>query len=194
MNLRTCAFLASVLTGLVSPSARADDAPMPDPSAQPAQAVQAAPPAPGMPSAPSTPPLIDPSGKASWELIIGPFAYHWSNEDAHTHVYLLGIEREEANNFMWGFSAFQNSFGEPSAYAYYGYTWNNLWDTHFYAKLSGGIIYGYKDQYANKVPFNHDGFGLGIIPALGYRLTPNDALQIGVLGTAALIFTYNRRF
>jgi hypothetical protein len=182
MNPRTCAVLASAVIGLASPLVHAEDAQAPATSAAPAATVQ------------PTPPLIDPDAKASWELVVGPFAYHWSNEDSHKHVYLLGIEREQADNFMWGFSAFQNSFGQPSAYAYYGYTWNNLWDTRFYAKLSGGIIYGYKDQYANKVPFNHDGFGLGIIPAVGYRITPNDAVQIGVLGSAALIFTYNRRF
>ena len=44
------------------------------------------------------------------------------------------------------------------------------------------------------MPFNHDGFGLGIIPAVGYQVTPRDALQIGVLGASGLIFTYNRRF
>jgi hypothetical protein len=44
------------------------------------------------------------------------------------------------------------------------------------------------------VPYNHDGFGLGIIPAIGYNLTKADAVQIGTLGTAGLIFTYNRKF
>lgn len=135
------------------------------------------------------------SGKPYWEALIGPFAVHWSNSDEHKNVYLLGIERAQANGFIWGFSAFSNSFGQPSAYAYYGYRWDNLFGySKLYAKLSGGIIYGYKGKYEDKVPFNHDGFGLGIIPAIGYRLTPKDAVQVGALGTAGLIFTYNRRF
>ena len=40
---------------------------------------------------------------------------------------------------IWGFSAFRNSFGQPSAYAYYGYSWDNLFGHPWlYAKLSGG--------------------------------------------------------
>lgn len=142
-------------------------------------------------------------GKPFWELVIGPFAVHFSNESEHKHVYLLGIERNVpgapawsyADATIWGFSAFNNSFGQPSAYAYYGFRWDNLFGhPKWYAKISGGVIYGYKGEYEDKVPFNHDGFGLGIIPAIGYRVTPNDAVQIGTLGTAGLIFTYNRRF
>ena len=141
--------------------------------------------------------------KPYWELVIGPFAVHFSNEDEHKHVYLLGIERSLPQAPQWsgadatifGFSAFNNSFGQPSAYAYYGFRWDNLFGhPKWYAKISGGVIYGYKGEYEDKVPFNHDGFGLAIIPAVGYRLTPNDAIQVGTLGTAGLIFTYNRRF
>lgn len=142
-------------------------------------------------------------GGASWEVVIGPFAVHWSHDEDHKHVYLLGIERSQpgaplwsaADATIWGFSAFNNSFGQPSAYAYYGYRWDNLFDyPALYLKLSGGILYGYKEPYEDKVPFNHNGFGLAIIPAIGYRLTPNDAIQVGTLGAAGLIFTYNRRF
>ena len=138
---------------------------------------------------------LDLNKQPGWELLIGPFALHWSNSDEHTYVVLLGIERAEADGWIWGLSAFRNSFGQPSAYAYYGYRWDNLFgNPALYFKLSGGVIYGYKEPYEDKVPFNHNGFGLGIIPAVGYRLTPVDALQVGALGAAGLIFTYNRRF
>ena len=166
MNPRTCAFLAGALTALISSPALAQESVLRESFKEP-----------------------------SWELVAGPFAIHWGNSSEHTYVVLLGIEREEADGWIWGFSAFRNSFGQASAYAYYGYRWDNLFGVPaLYAKLSGGIIYGYKGQYEDKVPFNHDGFGLGIIPAIGYRLTPKDALQVGALGTAGLIFTYNRRF
>lgn len=135
------------------------------------------------------------SGKPFWEVLIGPFAIHWSNNPEHKHVYLLGIERAQADGYIWGFSAFSNSFGQPSAYAYYGYRWDDLFGyPKVYAKLTGGIIYGYKYPYENKIPFNHDGVGLGVIPAIGYRFTPRDAVQVEMLGTAGLMFTYNRRF
>ncbi|MGO4395555.1 ABC transporter ATP-binding protein [Variovorax sp. M-6] len=141
------------------------------------------------------PSVQDSFSKPYWELVVGPFALHFSNEDEHKQVVLLGVERSEGDGWMWGFSAFRNSFGQASAYAYYGYRWDGLFSNPaIYVKLSGGIIYGYKGEYEDKVPFNHNGFGLGIIPAIGYQLTKADSLQVGALGTAGLIFTYNRRF
>lgn len=166
MNLRNCAFIACALTALASRPVLAQSSVDQDFSKEP-----------------------------YWELVVGPYALHWSNSDEHTYVVLLGIERSQPDGWMWGFSAFRNSFGQASAYAYYGYRWENIFGVqNLYAKLSGGIIYGYVGQYKDKVPFNHDGFGLAIIPAVGYRLTPKDAVQVGALGTAGLIFTYNRRF
>ena len=137
----------------------------------------------------------DPDVLPSWELVIGPTSIHWHKGDDHTHVVLLGLEYGWAHGAIAGLSIFRNSFGQPSAYAYYGHTWDDLFGLrNLYVKLSAGVIYGYKGKYEDKVPLNHNGFGLGIVPAIGYRLTPHDAVQIGVLGTAALIFTYNRRF
>ncbi|MEJ8811263.1 ABC transporter ATP-binding protein [Variovorax ureilyticus] len=152
---------------------------------------------------PQESPAVRFDSKPFWELVIGPFAVHWSNESEHKHVYLLGIEGSlpgapkwsAADATIWGFSAFNNSFGQASAYAYYGYRWDNLFGyPSLYAKLTGGILYGYKGEYENKVPFNHDGFGLAIIPGIGYRITQFDAVQVNMLGAAGLIFTYNRRF
>jgi hypothetical protein len=167
MNRRANAVLLSLLTAVSSPSIHAQ------------QTVEAP----------------DSTGKPFWEVVIGPFAVHWSNSDEHKHVFLLGIERTRADNVFWGFSAFSNSFGQPSAYAYVGYRWDGLFgNPALYAKISGGVLYGYKDEHAHDVPFNHEGFGLGIIPVFGYQVTPKDAVQIGVLGAAGFIFTYNRRF
>ena len=137
----------------------------------------------------------DLSDKGYWELLVGPFAVHWSSDDAHKHVYLLGVERGLPDGTLWGFSAFQNSFGQASAYAYYGYRWDDVFGySGLYAKISGGILYGYKEPYEDKIPINHNGWGLAIIPAVGYRLTPKDALEVGMLGTAGLMFMYTRRF
>lgn len=132
---------------------------------------------------------------ATWEAVVSPFALHWSSDEEHRHVVLLGLERSTSDGWLAGASVFRNSFGQPSAYGYYGYKWNGLFDNPaVFLKLSGGVLYGYKGRYKNKVPFNHNGFGLAAIPAVGYQLSTQDAVQIGILGTAAIIFTYNRRF
>ena len=138
-----------------------------------------------------------------WEIQVAPFALHWSNDSEHKHVYLLGIERNKpaapswvaADETLWGVSAFRNSFGQPSVFAYLGYRWDHLFGHSALSfKLTGGILYGYKKPYENKVPLNYHGFSPGIIPIVGYRLRQKDTVQIGVLGTAGLIFMYGRRF
>lgn len=63
-----------------------------------------------------------------------------------------------------------------------------------YFKLSGGILCGYRGRFKDKVPFNVGGFSPAIIPAIGWRLTPGDAIQAAVLGKAGVTFSYNRRF
>lgn len=130
-----------------------------------------------------------------WELTISPFAYHWTHSPEHRSVYLIGVERHLPDNWLWGTGFFSNSFGQPSVYAYYGYRWDNLFDQPaLYAKLTVGLMYGYVGEYKNKVPLNHGGFSPLVIPALGYRITKQDSVQIAPLGTAALLFTYNHVF
>ena len=136
------------------------------------------------------------SSRHHWELTVSPYTLHWNSDPNHRRVGLVGVERHDSSDHsLWGLSGFSNSFGQPSVYAYYGHQWNSVGgNDRVYVKLSGGIIYGYKDEYADKVPFNHYGFAPVLIPAVGYRITPNDAVQAAVLGTAGVMFSYNRRF
>ena len=129
-----------------------------------------------------------------WELTFSPFTYHFSKE-WHTDVLLVGLERHREDNWLWGGALFRNSFGQPSGTVYVGYQWSNLFGVSaLYFKLVGGVMYGYVDEYEDKVPFNHNGFSPIILPGIGYRLTPKDALQVIALGGNALMFSYNRRF
>ena len=57
-----------------------------------------------------------------------------------------------------------------------------------FAELTGGLLYGYKDPYENKVPFNHNGFSPGIVLSLGWRFTPMLSTQLNFLGTNAVMF------
>lgn len=135
------------------------------------------------------------SGADKWELTISPYAYHWNHSPEHRSVYLIGVERRLPDNWLWGVGFFSNSFGQPSAYAYYGYRWDNLFNQpSLYAKLTVGVMYGYVGEYKNKVPLNYGGFSPLVIPALGYRITKRDSVQIAPLGKAAVLFTYNRSF
>jgi len=130
-----------------------------------------------------------------WQIVISPYAYHFSKSDEHKNVYLIGLERQRADNWVWGAAYFSNSFGQDSGVAYAGYMWNNLFNVPaLYGKLLGGIMYGYKAPYEDKVPFNHNGWSPVILPSVGWRFTPKDAFEVVLLGGNGFLFAYNRRF
>ena len=129
---------------------------------------------------------MQPEGQR-YDLFASPFTHHWSHNPKHKSVLLLGLNKRLPNDRFCGVSAFTNSFGQPSVYAYVGKTWPHISDRYpnLYASLSAGIMYGYVDEYKNKVPLNFKGFSPGLIPALGYRITPNSNAELHVLPVEA---------
>jgi hypothetical protein len=130
-----------------------------------------------------------------WELTFSPYSYHFNRDGEYKNVVLVGLERHYTSNWLWGGALFSNSFGQPSGTVYVGYEWNKAFGVSpLYFKLVGGIMYGYVDEYEDKVPFNHNGFSPIILPGVGWRFTPKDAAQIILLGGNGFMFSYNRRF
>lgn len=127
-----------------------------------------------------------------------PYTYHWSDENAKDHrsVFALSVSRQLPNQRFCGASLFRNSFGQPSAYAFTGWLWPHLFKAYpeVYATVSAGIVYGYVGEFKDKVPLNVGGFSPVVIPAIGYRITPRLAVEVQVLGTAALMFGTSWRF
>ena len=130
------------------------------------------------------------------ELTFSPYTHHWTPDDEHEQVYAVSVSRLLPNNRYCGFSLFNNSFGQPSAYAFVGKSWPGLWKTYpkVYASVSAGIIYGYVGKFKDKVPLNFGGFSPVVIPTVGYRLSPQLAVEVQVLGTAAVMFGTSWRF
>ena len=129
------------------------------------------------------------------EFTFSPYTIHWSNNPEHKHVVLFALDEQLPGGRLCGISLFSNSFGQPSTYVYAGQQFNNLFgQPHVFLKVTGGIIYGYVGQYKNKVPLNYRGFSPGIIPSLGYKFTEHDSVQVKLLGTAGLMFSYGRQF
>lgn len=160
--------------------------------------------------------LANPSWAADWSVCPGwdqaaatadssgywafasPYTYHWSDENAKDHrsVFALSVSRQLPNQRFCGASLFRNSFGQPSAYAFTGWLWPNPIKAHpeVYATVSAGIIYGYVGEFKDKVPLNFGGFSPVVIPTVGYRLTPQLAVEVQILGTAAVMFGTSWRF
>lgn len=129
------------------------------------------------------------------EFLFSPYTHHFSYSDEHKPVVLVALDEQLPGGRFCGVSFFSNSFGQPSTYVYVGQQFNGLFDNpKLFVKVSGGIIYGYVGKYQHKVPLNTHGFSPGVIPSIGYNLTEHDSLQMQVLGTAGLMFSYGRKF
>ncbi len=131
-----------------------------------------------------------------FEVFVSPYTQHWTYSKRHQSVYAVSVNRLLPNNRFCGFSLFNNSFGQPSAYAFTGKYWptpiDSMPNVHF--SLSGGIMYGYVGRYKNKVPLNVGGFSPVVIPAVGYRLDARTAIEVQILGTAAVMFGVTWRY
>lgn len=129
------------------------------------------------------------------EFTFSPYTHHWSQNPAHKKVVLVAIDEQLPGDRLCGISFFNNSFGQPSVYVYAGQQYNNLLGVpKLFVKVTGGLMYGYVAPYENKVPLNYKGLSIAVIPAFGYKLNQHDSVQIKLLGTAGLMFSYGRSF
>lgn len=125
-----------------------------------------------------------------YSLLVSPYTRHFTYDPKHAHVWLVGIERERADNSLSGIAFFNNSFGQPSLYFFpWGKTFHELLGhPQLYAKITAGLLYGYRGEYKNKVPFNYEGFSPGIVPAIGWDLGEGFQVQANLLGFNAMMF------
>ena len=132
---------------------------------------------------------------APWDLTLSPWTHHWNYNPEHHHVLLGAVDRYLPGQRFCGLALFNNSFGQPSAYAYVGQRWDGvLHNPRLFFKLSGGFIYGYKDKYKDKIPFNDYGMAPAVIPALGYQLGEGNSVQLMVLGNAGILLAFGHTF
>ena len=127
--------------------------------------------------------------------MFSPATLHYHYSEDHRHVYSLGVERQRDDGYLLGATWFRNSFGQPSAFLYAGYRFTNF--TPFeplYAQVIGGLLYGYKPPFEDKVPFNHNGYSPGAVLGVGWQFTPAVAAQLNFLGNAALMLQFSVDF
>ncbi len=120
-----------------------------------------------------------------------PYTYHWSYDPRHAkYSWLFSLEVDRPDRWLEGAAYFNNSFNQKCEYLYVGkVVWAQDEDVQgWYLKVTGGVILGYKGQYQNKIPYNHDGVAPGLLPSLGYQRGPWNA-QLNVLGFAGLVVT-----
>lgn len=105
----------------------------------------------------------------------------------HNTQQFKGIERYGANYFsrelenaspslrtstpLLGFAYFRNSYDQGTVYAYTGYRKPLLYnyEAQIYAKVTAGLIHGYRDRYRGRIPFNQLGIAPAVIPSVGVQ-------------------------
>jgi hypothetical protein len=120
-----------------------------------------------------------------------PYAMHFDEGPEHTgRPWLIGVEWQDKSRWLAGFSYFNNSFNQKCEYLYGGYTFS-LGENfrNWYIKVTGGLIYGYKEPYEDKLPINHNGLAPVIIPGIGYRYNRFNA-QVNLLGFNGFMLTF----
>lgn len=137
----------------------------------------------------SVPSSTDPEADGDfWRLVFSPYTIHFSRDPDHEAVYAIGLERQYTNRWFWGATYFSNSFGQPSGYLYAGQRYGNLFSVEkLFAQWSAGVLYGYKEPYEDKVPYNYNGFSPGAVLSLGWQFTRQYSMQANLLGTAGLM-------
>lgn len=127
-------------------------------------------------------------GEGYWRATLSPFSHHFRTSAEHRYVWALGAEWQRNDDWLAGASYFRNSFGQPSAYLYVGKRWTSLLgQPALFAQLSGGMLYGYRGQYEDKVPLNNNGFSPGALASLGWQLNKQFAITGHMLGDAGLM-------
>lgn len=128
-----------------------------------------------------------------------PKTLHFSPSPDHAKwTHLVNVEIQSKYDRVWGadrtlfgVALFENSFGQFSQYLY----WGQSWDLHpnVYAKLSAGLLHGYRGKYRDKIPFNRAEVAPAIVPAIGLRWG-NVSLEGILLGGAAFQFALGYTF
>lgn len=128
-------------------------------------------------------------GTGFWRLAASPFSAHFRYSEEHRYVWAVGTEWQRNDNWLGGASFFSNSFGQPSAYLYVGKRFPAMFGVpELFGQVSGGMLYGYRGAYEDKVPLNNNGFSPGALVSLGWQFDKKTALTAHMLGDAAIMF------
>ncbi|MFM7507108.1 MAG: ABC transporter ATP-binding protein [Rubrivivax sp.] len=126
--------------------------------------------------------------QAHWRVAVSPLTQHFRYSEEHQRVIAVALERQRHDGWLAGGSRFTNSFGQPSVYLYLG----RRVDLPFgppglFGQISGGLLYGYRGRYEDKVPFNNNGFSPGALFTLGWQFDRRNAAAVHLLGDAGMM-------
>lgn len=134
-----------------------------------------------------------PTEKGFWQVQTSLYSRHYSPKAEHNNRQdLIGLERHDEAGWLYGAATFRNSFSQRS---YYGYVGKRFDSSRYplYAKVTGGLLQGYRGEYRDKIPLNRFGVAPVIIPSVGAHYGPV-ATELVLLGFNAAMITAGVRF
>ncbi|RUR34933.1 hypothetical protein ELY33_00050 [Vreelandella andesensis] len=109
---------------------------------------------------------------------------------------LASIELHNPDRWLTGAAWFKNSFDQPTWYFYVGREfplWQFSEGVKIRAKLTGGLLRGYKGEYRDKIPLNHFEIAPALLPSIGVQWGRVESDLI-IFGTAGMMVTAGLRF
>jgi hypothetical protein len=96
---------------------------------------------------------------------------YYFNDDVKFFVNPKQASWRDDVRWLVGGATFKNSYDQQSTYVYGGgrYDYALGENTKAYAKLTAGLLYGYRGEYKDKIPFNSLGVAPVILPAVGVQ-------------------------
>ncbi|WP_163559748.1 hypothetical protein [Halomonas sp. NO4] len=122
---------------------------------------------------------------------------HFSPDPEHTNnQQLIGLELHNPDRWLAGGARFNNSFDQASLYLYAGREfplWEPAQSVTLRAKLTAGLLHGYRGEYRDNIPLNRYGIAPAVLPTLGVRWHRVESDLI-LFGTAGAMITAGIRF
>lgn len=116
--------------------------------------------------------------------------------DHNNHQELISLELHNPQRWLVGGARFLNSFDQEAIYLYAGREfpfWEPSDNVTVRAKLTAGILHGYRGEYQDNIPFNRYGTAPAALPSLGVQWGRFEADLI-VFGTAGAMILGGIRF
>lgn len=133
------------------------------------------------------------AGEARWLLQTSVFTAHYEPEPDHNNrQQLVGLEYTRSDDWLLGGAGFLNSFSQKSACVYTGRRFG-LGDGPLFAKLTGGLLHGYRGEHKDKIPLNRLGIAPAVIPSVGLQGEVLSS-ELVFLGAAAIMVNLGIQF
>ncbi len=125
-----------------------------------------------------------------WYVQGGTFIHYDEDDpDYDGSRIFVGVEYFRSRKWSYGFSMFDNSFGQFSQYAYAARSFHPFKSQpNVHIKITAGVVHGYDEPHHDTLPVRWgDSWGLGAIPTIGYK-SERFGMDVAFLKASGVLF------